>query len=1323
MGDTHADYSRLAELVGGLGLHQHLCLIYDTQEEQFAAALPYLTIGLERGEKCLYIADENSAAAILDALRKGGTGVDRYLRSGALNMVDRKAVYLKTGRFEPDLVIRFWTEAVSQARADKFSGLRTLVAEMTWVLGESVDTHRLIEYESKLNRLVRDHEAVIVCQYNRARFPPEVILGVVRTHPLVIYGGIVCKNPYYVPPDEFLKPNQPALEVERLLNNILAWERDQQALRHSEEHLRLVIDTVPALIHTGLPDGYLDFFNRRWLNYVGLSLEDLLGWKWTALIHPEDVEAMVEKWRAALAAGEPLVDEARVRRADGEYRWMLHRKVPLRDEGGNIVKWYGSGIDIEDRKRAEDDLRKQKEILQKIFDNVPAMIRFVAPNGKTRLVNREWESTMGWTLEEILAQDLDVFAELYPDPKYRQEVMKFVFSSNPEFVVRTRVRDGRVIDTSWASVRLSDGTAIGIGRDITEQKRAEEALCVTEERWRAVFENSAVGIALTDPDGKFLSTNHAYQEMVGYTDEELRALSYVDITYEEDREINRDLVAELVEGKRQQFSLEKRYRRKNGTLIWVRVSVSQAYDTNGKFQFAMAVVEDITERRRAEDDLRRQKEVLQKIFDNAPVMIAFLGPDAKLSLLNRELERTLGWTLEEMRAHDPNDLLAEFYPDPQYRQEAIEFMSSASPKFADLTVRVRAGQLIGTSWGKVRLSDGTEIYIGLDITERKRAEEELRQTEERIRAILEYSPNWIFLKDTEGRYLLVNREIERMFGISQEQIKGKTDSEIFPPEQAAEYRANDLKVLRAGLTMEFEEIALLEDGPHTSIVHKFPLFDTQGNIYATGGVATDITEHVRAEEALRKSEERWRSVFENSAIGVALTDLDGHFLATNPVYQKMVGYNEEELGRLSFLDITQEDFREANWTLITELLEGKRRQFQIEKQYRRKDGSLVWVRNTVSLVPGTGSVPRFIMALSEDITERKKAEEALRDSEERFRTTFENAGVAMALIDMQGHPVKSNPALRRMLGYSEAELTRMAFTEFTHPDDRDLDWGLYGELTAGKRDKYEIEKRYLQKGGGVVWGLLTVSLVKGKHGRPVYAVGMVQDITERRRAEEELQRSRDQLRALAARAETVREEERTRVAREIHDELGQALTGIKLDLSSLARELPADKKPQARAVLALVDETIQSVRRISTELRPAILDTLGLVPALEWAAEEFQARTGIECRLDLPGQEIAAEPDRATALFRIFQEALTNVVRHANATQVDVRLATKNGDLSLEIRDNGQGISDEQLSAAASLGILGMQERSLLLGGELTIRGTPGEGTTVRVRIPAAAHS
>jgi signal transduction histidine kinase len=217
-----------------------------------------------------------------------------------------------------------------------------------------------------------------------------------------------------------------------------------------------------------------------------------------------------------------------------------------------------------------------------------------------------------------------------------------------------------------------------------------------------------------------------------------------------------------------------------------------------------------------------------------------------------------------------------------------------------------------------------------------------------------------------------------------------------------------------------------------------------------------------------------------------------------------------------------------------------------------------------------------------------------------------------------------------------------------------------------------------------------------------------------------LQRSFEHLRALASRIETVREEERRRIAREIHDELGQSLTAIKIELSSLLFEWPAEQKPSKRAesITRLIDQTIESVRKISTELRPGVLDALGLVAAVEWAAEEFEARTGTRCRLDLPEDDLKIDQERATAIFRIFQETLTNIARHANATQVDIRLARENGSVSLEVHDNGIGFSGEPLSASGSLGILGMRERALLLGGEFVVRGKPNQGTLVQVRIP-----
>jgi signal transduction histidine kinase len=193
------------------------------------------------------------------------------------------------------------------------------------------------------------------------------------------------------------------------------------------------------------------------------------------------------------------------------------------------------------------------------------------------------------------------------------------------------------------------------------------------------------------------------------------------------------------------------------------------------------------------------------------------------------------------------------------------------------------------------------------------------------------------------------------------------------------------------------------------------------------------------------------------------------------------------------------------------------------------------------------------------------------------------------------------------------------------------------------------------------------------------------------------------------------------VAREVHDELGQALTAIKLESASLLRELPRDARQQsnrAESVVKLAEETIQAVRRISSELRPGILDDLGLVAAVEWATQEFEHRTGTKCRLNLLQEDIEIGRERATALFRILQETLTNVARHAHATQVDVELANEHGSLILEVHDNGKGISQEQRSSGKSLGILGMRERVLLLGGQLAISGAPGQGTTVNVRIP-----
>ncbi len=229
---------QLLEALERLEPHDHLCLLYENQTEQFAAAIPFLRIGLERGEKCVYIADDNSVATVMEAMRAHRIGVDAALESGSLTLATKRDAYLKPGHFDPSWMINFLRETTEAALAAGFTALRA-TGEMTWALGGDPGAERLMEYESRLNYFFAEVPCLAICQYNRRRFSPAVILDMIRTHPLVVSGGAVCRNFYYVPPDEFLTPNQIGREVERLLTNIQDRERVEDELRRARDELEV----------------------------------------------------------------------------------------------------------------------------------------------------------------------------------------------------------------------------------------------------------------------------------------------------------------------------------------------------------------------------------------------------------------------------------------------------------------------------------------------------------------------------------------------------------------------------------------------------------------------------------------------------------------------------------------------------------------------------------------------------------------------------------------------------------------------------------------------------------------------------------------------------------------------------------------------------------------------------------------------------------------------------------------------------------------------------------------------------------------------------
>jgi PAS domain S-box-containing protein len=354
---------------------------------------------------------------------------------------------------------------------------------------------------------------------------------------------------------------------------------------------------------------------------------------------------------------------------------------------------------------------------------------------------------------------------------------------------------------------------------------------------------------------------------------------------------------------------------------------------------------------------------------------------------------------------------------------------------------------------------------------------------------------------------------------------------------------------------------------------------------------------------------------------------------------------------------------------------------------------------------------------------RKRAEEKLKQSEGQLAEAQQLAHVGSWNWDIKSNSVIWSDELYRIFGLEPQSVPASLETYLArvHPEDQAFIKHAI-EQTPKSKSPLSLFYRIIRPDGEVRILHSHRHVVTDEAGNTVRTFGAVQDVTERKLAEEQLKSSNEKLRALAARLQSVREDESLRIARAIHDELGGALTALKIDLSWLNKRLtePGTEalKQKLKSMSELIDETIQQVRSISTELRPAILDDLGLAAAIEWQTNEFQRRTEIECRIIALQEDVALSAEKATAVFRIFQEILTNVARHAHAKHIEISMTKRNGELVLQVADNGRGIKEDETTASTSLGLLGMRERALVFGGRVEVAGSKGAGTTVTVSIP-----
>lgn len=484
------------------------------------------------------------------------------------------------------------------------------------------------------------------------------------------------------------------------------------------------------------------------------------------------------------------------------------------------------------------------------------------------------------------------------------------------------------------------------------------------------------------------------------------------------------------------------------------------------------------------------------------------------------------------------------------------------------------------------------------------------------------------------------------------------------------------------------------------------------------GVGLDFSDKEKAKRAILQSEAKYKELIEQASDGIFISNMAGKYIDINSSACRMLGYRKEELLEMSGADIL---YYPADINILHERYDALKtgKSYIRETTLKKKDGTPLDVESNSKML----SDGRFI-GIVRDLTERKKADKAIRESEERYRTLVDNATEALVVFDVDKKKfVNVSESALKMFKMSRAELLEFGFVEVSPEYQSDgrlsSEAGIekVSEALAGGKPSFEWTHK--DKEANLIPCEVWLVRLPSENERLIR--GTLIDISERKKAAEEIKKNSELLRELYSYLQDIREEERTHMAREIHDELGQQLTGLKMDLFWINRRLKTDDREiteKLKATLDLIDTTITTVRKIATELRPSILDDLGLVAALEWQGEEFEKRADIKVSFHSSLKETLVLPDASTALFRIYQELLTNVARHSGAGLVNTRIYMDEGNLYLTVEDNGAGFDIENIISKKTLGLRGIKERTSLIGGTYEIKSIPGSGTSVVISVP-----
>jgi PAS domain S-box-containing protein len=768
------------------------------------------------------------------------------------------------------------------------------------------------------------------------------------------------------------------------------------------------------------------------------------------------------------------------------------------------------------------------------------------------------------------------------------------------------------------------------------------------------------------------------------------------------------------------FVAEYRLLAKSGRILWLRDEARMIFDQNGLPLFIQGLAQDITERKETEEALRETTQTLQTLIQASPLAIIVLDRDFTIRLWNPGAEQIFGWKESEVLGRRLPFIPEEQLPETNAR--LIRELAGEVHAALELRRLKKDGSPIDVQLWTAPLRDAQGDITGIigiqaDITERKQVEKALMASEANYRTIFNGVNDGIGVVDmATGNFLDVNRKWQEMSGYTAAEARGLSIAALCAdlPDFSAADAFRFVKAATQGGPQIFEWLGTTKDGRiHWVEVNlKRAVINDQERLLT---VVRDISARKRAEEELRRHAE----LLDLAHDAILVRDLNNRILFWNSGAEETYGWSKEEAQGRNAHELLETGFLIPVAELNAEFF--RQGQWQGELAHTRRDGRRIMVTSRWALQRGKDGAPAAILEINRDITEQKQAEAG----RARLAAILEATSDLVGTADLKGRVLYLNRAGRNLLGIGEAEdVSRLAVK------DLQPEWAYRLLLEqAGAEVKSSLawsgETAFLTRHGQEIPTSQVIVVHRDANGEAEFFSTIARDITASKRGEAALKKSEQDLRLLTNRILNLQEKEHRRVARELHDELGQALTVLKINLVAIEEKLAPEQeslKAGCEQMLSYIDTVIENVRRLSWDLSPSSLDDLGLSASLQYLVEDICRSNQMQSRVALDEIDQLFSPEIQINIYRIFQESLTNIVKHARASRVSVRVEKHDKHIYFLIKDNGCGFdlkgAISRKATQKNLGLTAMQERALMGGGSLQITSRRGQGTTIRFSLP-----